>query len=112
MTKIEAIIRPEKLTEVLRALDRVQYSGIMITEIQGHGKQKGVVQQWRGDQYRVELLPKMKLELVVRDDGVDCVVDTIAEAAKTGEIGDGKIFTYAIDTALRIRTGQKGEEAT
>lgn len=111
MTKVEAIIRPEKLTDVLRALDRVQYSGITITEVQGHGKQKGVVQQWRGDEYRMELLPKMKLEIVVGDEDVDCIVDTIAGAAKTGEIGDGKIFTYKVDTAKRIRTGAENEEA-
>ena len=83
----------------------------MITEIQGHGKQKGLVQQWRGDQYRVNLLTKIKLEIVVKDVEVDKIKAAIVSAAKTGEIGDGKIFTYNINDVLRIRTGETGGSA-
>jgi nitrogen regulatory protein P-II 1 len=111
MIKIEVIIRPEKLDEVLKAIERTGYSGVMITEIKGHGKQKGLVQQWRGDQYRVTLLTKMKLEIVARDVDVDKIRTAIVSVARTGEIGDGKIFTYNINDTLRIRTGETGEEA-
>ncbi|MBI5555741.1 MAG: P-II family nitrogen regulator [Elusimicrobia bacterium] len=111
MKKIEAIIRPAKLEAVRRALEKVGYSGLMITEIEGHGKQKGVVQQWRGEKYRLELLPKLKIEMVVKNEDVERITKAIIENAKTGEIGDGKIFVSAIDEAIRIRTGEKGEIA-
>ncbi len=110
MKKIEAIIRPEKLSAVRRALEKAGHGGIMITEIEGHGKQKGITQQWRGEEYKVELLPKTKLELVVKDAEVERIVKAIIECARTGEIGDGKIFIYNIENAVRIRTGEKGEE--
>jgi nitrogen regulatory protein P-II 1 len=111
MKKIEAIIRPEKLGDVLRSLEKVGYSGISVTEIQGHGKQKGVTQQWRGERYKVDLLPKMKIEIVTKDSDAVPLAQAIAEIAKTGEIGDGKIFIYTVDYCQRIRTGEVGESA-
>ena len=111
MKKIEVIIRPEKLETVRSALEKAGCAGLMITEIEGHGKQKGVVQQWRGEKYRVELLPKTKIEVVVKDEDVDLITKTIMENARTGEIGDGKIFIYGIENAIRIRTGEKGDVA-
>lgn len=111
MKKIEAIIRPEKLEFVRRALEIAGCSGIMITEIEGHGKQKGVVQQWRGEKYKVELLPKIKIDVVVTDQYADKVIRLITDSARTGEIGDGKIFVSNIEDAVRICTGEKGESA-
>jgi nitrogen regulatory protein P-II 1 len=111
MRKIEAIIRPEKLGDVRGALEKAGYPGLMLTEIEGHGKQKGVTQQWRGEEYRVDLLPKVKLELVVADKDVDRIVQTITTAAKTGSVGDGKIFISEVKEVVRIRTGEKGEAA-
>ncbi len=111
MKKIEVIIRPEKLESVQRALEKVGYSGLMISEIEGHGKQKGIVQQWRGEKYKVEFLPKIKIEIIVKDNEVERIIKTIVDSAKTGEIGDGKIFISPIENAVRIRTGEKGEQA-
>ncbi len=111
MKKIEVIIRPERLEAVRSALEKVGYTGLMITEIEGHGKQKGVVQQWRGEKYKVAFLPKIKIEIVVKDDKVESIIKTITDNAKTGEIGDGKIFVYNIENAIRIRTGERGESA-
>ena len=111
MKKIEAIIRPEKLDEVRHALENIGCSGIMISEIEGHGKQKGIVQQWRGEKYRVELLSKIKIETVVKDADVKKVVKTIIDIAKTGDIGDGKIFISPVDNAIRIRTEEEGDGA-
>jgi nitrogen regulatory protein P-II 1 len=111
MKRIEAIIRPEKLDAVRAALEKVGYSGLMISEVEGHGKQKGVVQQWRGEKYKVDLLPKIKLEIIVRDQELERTVKTITDNAKTGEIGDGKIFVSNVENAIRIRTGERGEDA-
>ena len=111
MKKIEAIIRPEKLESVRNALKKVSSPGLMITEIEGHGQQKGITQQWRGKKYKVELLPKMKIEIVVNDKDVERITKAIADSAKTGAIGDGKIFIYNIENTIRIRTGEKGEAA-
>lgn len=111
MKRIEAIIRPEKLDAVRSALEKAGCGGLMISEIEGHGKQKGVVQQWRGEKYRVEILPKLKIEIVVKDADVERVTKTIIDNVKTGEIGDGKIFISNIENAIRIRTGEKGEVA-
>jgi nitrogen regulatory protein P-II 1 len=111
MKKIEAIIRPEKLDEVLKSIETTGYSGVMITEIKGHGKQKGIVQQWRGGEYRVNFLTKIKLEIVAKNKDVEKIKTAIASVAKTGEIGDGKIFVYEISDAYKIRTGETGEEA-
>jgi nitrogen regulatory protein P-II 1 len=111
MKKIEAIIRPEMLDVVRKSIEGIGCSGLMITEIEGHGKQKGVIQQWRGEKYKVELLPKVKIEIVVSDKDVDRVTQSITASARTGEIGDGKIFISTMDDAIRIRTGEKGDIA-
>jgi nitrogen regulatory protein P-II 1 len=111
MKKIEVIIRPEKLESVRCALEKVGYSGLMISEIEGHGRQKGIVQQWRGEKYKVEFLPKIKIEIIVKDNEVERIIKTIVDSAKTGEIGDGKIFISPVENAVRIRTGEKGEQA-
>ncbi len=111
MKKIEAIIRPEKIDDVRQAIEAVGYPGITITEAQGHGKQKGVVQQWRGESYRVEFLPKVKLELVVGDGDVERIVQAIIQSAKTGAVGDGKIFVSDVRDVIKIRTGERGEGA-
>ena len=111
MKRIEAIIRPEKLDAVRTALERAGCSGVMISEIEGHGKQQGITQQWRGEKYRVDLLPKIRVEVVVKDNEVNRIADAIIAAAKTGEIGDGKIFVSQVETAIRIRTGEKGDPA-
>ena len=111
MFKVEAIIRPEKLEAVRQGLEKVGYSGLMISEIEGHGKQKGVVQQWRGEKYRQELIPKIKVEVVVKDSELERIIGKIVEMARTGEIGDGKIFVSPVVAAVRIRTGEKGETA-
>jgi len=111
MKRVEAIVRPEKLDALRTALERAGCSGIMISEIEGHGKQQGITQQWRGEKYRVDLLPKMKVEVIVKDGEVDRIAGVIIASAKTGEIGDGKIFVSPVDTAIRIRTGEKGDPA-
>lgn len=111
MKKIEAIIRPEKIDTVRIALESVGCTGLMLSEIEGHGKQKGIEQQWRGERYRVELLPKIRLEIVTTDDKVDRIISAILSVAKTGEIGDGKIFVYPVEDVIKIRTGEKGEKA-
>ena len=111
MKKIEAIVRPEKLDEVRKAIEAVGYPGLTITEAEGHGKQKGLVQQWRGETYRVEFLPKVKLEIVVGDADVDRIVQAVIKAAKTGAVGDGKIFVSDVRDVIKIRTGERGEAA-
>jgi nitrogen regulatory protein P-II 1 len=111
MKKIEAIVRPEKVDEVRRALEKAGYPGLTVTEVEGHGKQKGVTRQWRGESYKVDLLPKVKLEVVVSDKDADRTISAISSAAKTGSVGDGKIFVSDIKDVVRIRTGDRGEEA-
>lgn len=111
MKKIEAIIRPEKLDTVRKELDKSGYPGIMITEIEGHGKQKGIEQQWRGEKYKVEFLPKIKIEIVVKDSEVDRIISALLQTARTGVVGDGKIFVSDVKDAVRIRTGERGEKA-
>ena len=111
MKKIEAIIRPEKLDEVRKQLDKSGYPGIMITEIEGHGKQKGIEQQWRGEKYKVDFLPKVKIEIVAKDSDADRILSTIMQTARTGAVGDGKIFVLDVQDAVRIRTGDRGEKA-
>jgi nitrogen regulatory protein P-II 1 len=105
------VVRPQSLDLVLGALQDAGYPGVMVTEIEGHGKQKGVSQQWRGQEYKVDLLPKVKLEVVVTDKEVDNIVSKIQKAAQTGQIGDGKIFISDIKDAIRIRTGDRGDNA-
>ncbi len=111
MKKIEAIVRPEKLDDVLAALESAGYAGVMITEIRGHGKQKGIIQQWRGGQYRVSFLPKVKVEVVAKNGDSEKIKNAILKAARTGDIGDGKIFVYEISEVMKIRTGETGEDA-
>ena len=111
MKKIEAIIRPEKLDEVKRALEVSGYPGITITQIEGHGKQKGVTQQWRGEVYKVDLLSKTKVEIVASDKDQEKIVSAIQKVAGTGSVGDGKIFITNVDEAIRIRTGERGDKA-
>lgn len=111
MKKIEAIIRPEKLDSIRMALEASGYPGITLSEIEGHGKQKGTVQQWRGEKYKVDFLPKVKLEIVCQDEELEKIVETILEAASTGGVGDGKIFIYDVAQVVRIRTREKGEKA-
>ena len=111
MKKIEAIIRPFKLEDVKIALVNSGIVGMTVSEVRGFGRQKGQVERYRGSEFTVEVLQKLKVEVVVEDEKVNSVIDAIAEAAKTGEIGDGKIFITSIDSVVRIRTGDKDEEA-
>ena len=111
MKKIEAIIKPFKLDEVKEALHDVGVSGITVTEARGFGRQKGHTELYRGAEYVVDFLPKVKLEVVVDDALVDRVVEAIASAAQTGRIGDGKIFVIPVEAAIRIRTGERGADA-
>jgi nitrogen regulatory protein P-II 1 len=111
MKKVEAIIKPFKLDDVKEALHEVGVSGITVTEAKGFGRQKGHTELYRGAEYVVDFLPKVKLEVVVADEIVDRVVDAISGAAQTGRIGDGKIFVIAVEKAVRIRTGELDEAA-
>jgi nitrogen regulatory protein P-II 1 len=109
MKKVEAIIKPFKLDDVKSALSEVGVQGMTVTEVRGFGRQKGHKEVYRGAEYVVELVPKIKIEVVVPDQTMTRVVETIASAAKTGKIGDGKIFVIPIEEAVRIRTGERGE---
>jgi nitrogen regulatory protein P-II 1 len=109
--RVEAIIRPEKLSVVKAALEDLSHAGMTLTEVRGHGVQRGVTEQWRGRTFPVEYLTKVKIELVVRDEDVDELIGRIVEAARTGEVGDGKIFVSPVARAVRIRTGESGDEA-
>ncbi|MGK2739925.1 P-II family nitrogen regulator [Tepidicaulis sp. LMO-SS28] len=111
MKKIEAIIKPFKLDEVKEALQEVGLQGITVTEAKGFGRQKGHTELYRGAEYVVDFLPKVKVEVVLNDDMVDKAVEAIQQAARTGRIGDGKIFISNVEEALRIRTGETGSEA-
>ena len=111
MKKVEAIIKPFKLDEVKEALHRLGVQGLTVTEVKGFGRQKGHTELYRGAEYVVDFLPKIKLEVVVSDETVDGVVQAIVEAANTGRIGDGKIFILPLGEAIRIRTGERGAEA-
>ena len=111
MKKIEAIIKPFKLDDVKEALNKIGVQGISVMEIKGYGRQKGHTELYRGAEYVVDFLPKLKLDIVVADDKVDEVVEAVIDAAKTGKIGDGKIFVSSLDEVVRIRTGERGESA-
>ena len=111
MTKVECILRPGKLEDVKDALNKYGIHGMTVTQVIGCGLQKGRKEVYRGTEYSINLLPKVKLEIVVKDGDVDEVVKIISETARSGEIGDGKIFTYRIENAIRIRTGETGETA-
>jgi nitrogen regulatory protein PII len=111
MKKIEAIIKPFKLDEVKDALNSIDVHGMTVTEVKGFGRQKGHIEVYRGTEYEVNFLPKIKVEVVVADSIMDKVISTIMDKARTGEIGDGKIFIYSLEDVIRIRTGDKGEAA-
>jgi len=111
MKKIEAIIREEKLDIIRKALDDTGYYGMTVTEVSGRGKQGGVTLQWRVGEYHVDFLPKLKIELVVLDEDVGKILNVITNSARTGEKGDGKIFVIPVDNAVRVRTGEEGDNA-
>lgn len=111
MTKIEAVIRVDAVETVIEKLGLIGVSGITKTEVEGHGKQKGIVEQFRGKEYRLPFIPKIKLEIVVKDLQVDDVINTVINCCQTGEIGDGKIFISEIKDVIRVRTGERGEKA-
>lgn len=111
MKKIEAIIQPFKLEDVKEALKEIGVDGMTIIEVRGHGRQKGHKEVYRGQEYQVDLLPKVKIELVVPDARLDEVTQTLMKAARSGKIGDGKIFVYAVEEAIRIRNDDRGEAA-
>ncbi len=111
MQKVEAVIKPFKLDEVKEALDAIGIQGITVSEVKGFGRQKGHTELYRGAEYTVDLVPKLKLDIVVRDDQLDAVVEALTTAANTGKIGDGKIFVTQVVDIVRIRTGERGEAA-
>ncbi|AEK59083.1 MULTISPECIES: P-II family nitrogen regulator [Acidithiobacillus] len=111
MKKIEAIIKPFKLDDVREALQELGIAGMTVTEVKGFGRQKGHTELYRGAEYVVDFLPKVKIEVVLPDDLAERAVDAIQEAARTGKIGDGKIFVYPVERVIRIRTGEEGDEA-
>ena len=111
MKKIEAIIKPFKLDEIKEALQEIGLQGITVIEAKGFGRQKGHTELYRGAEYIVDFLPKVKIELILDDDQLDAAIDAIQKSAHTGRIGDGKIFISSIDEAIRIRTGERGSEA-
>lgn len=111
MKEITAVIRPDKLEVVKEALQEIQCNGVTVTEVKGRGRQLGITESYRGRDYKVDLLPKTRLEIIVNDEDVDTVVDTIVKTAQTGDIGDGKIFVAPVEEVIRIRTGERGEKA-
>ena len=112
MKHIKAILQPEKLADVRAGLAKSKcYRGTIITDVMGQGTQKGIIQAWRGEKFQTDLIPKVQIDLVVKDDEVEEIVKTIYQSARTGEIGDGKIFVYNIEEAIRIRTGETGDNA-
>ena len=111
MKKIEAIIKPHRLEDVKSALTQVGVQGLTVSEIRGFGRQKGHKEQYRGAEYTIDLVPKVKIEIVVSDAGLQAAVEAILRSARTGEIGDGKIFVSNLESVMRIRTGEKGEAA-
>jgi nitrogen regulatory protein P-II 1 len=111
MKKVEAIIKPFKLDEVREALSEIGITGLTVAEVKGFGRQKGHTELYRGAEYVVDFLPKVKIEVVLADDLVERAIETISRAARTGKIGDGKIFVTAVEQVIRIRTGESGESA-
>ncbi len=111
MKKIEAIIKPHKLEEVKEALNEIGIKGMTVTEVKGYGRQKGHKEIYRGAEYQVDFMPKVKIEIVIEKDQTDQVVETIVKSARTGKIGDGKIFILPVEEVIRIRTGEQGAEA-
>lgn len=111
MKKLEVIIREEKLYDVVEALEKLGYPGLTMYPVEGRGKQKGIVEQFRGRKYQIPFLPKVKIEVIVKDHDCEKIINAIRETAFTGEIGDGKIFVYPVTDVIRIRTGERGEFA-
>jgi nitrogen regulatory protein P-II 1 len=111
MKKIEAIIKPFKLDEVKNALTKIGVQGMTVTEVKGFGRQKGHTESYRGTEYAIDFLPKSKIEIIIPDEFVTPVIETIERAAKTGKIGDGKIFLSSVEEVIRIRTGERGKDA-
>ncbi|MFT6345058.1 MAG: nitrogen regulatory protein P-II 1 [Paraglaciecola sp.] len=111
MKKIEAVIKPFKMDDVREALSEVGVNGMTVTEVKGFGRQKGHTELYRGAEYNVDFLPKVKVELIVADDQVERCIETIMKTAQTGKIGDGKIFVYEVERVIRIRTGEENEDA-
>lgn len=111
MKKVEAIVKPFKLDDVKESLKEIGIQGLTVTEVKGFGRQKGHTELYRGAEYVIDFLPKIKLEIVVSDDMVSKVIDAIMDSAKTGKIGDGKIFVLPMEEVIRIRTGERGDEA-
>jgi len=111
MKKIEAIVRSEKVSEIRTALEKINYAGLTITQVDGHGNQKGTVQKWKGIEHKMTIIPKTKIEIIAKDNDTKDIVEVILSAARTGAIGDGKIFVSTIDEVIKIRTGQYGESA-
>jgi nitrogen regulatory protein P-II 2 len=111
MKLVQAIIKPFKLDDVREALSKIGIEGLTVSEAKGFGRQKGHTEVYRGAEYEVDLLPKISLEMAIRDDQLDSVVDTISDSAQTGKIGDGKIFVFELEQAIRIRTGEEGDAA-
>ncbi len=111
MKKLEMVIKPEKLDDLKVILDECQANGIMITNIMGYGAQKGFKRIYRGNEYFVNLLPKVKVETVVNDNTAEIIIDKVTKEISTGNIGDGKIFVYNVEDAIRVRTGERGDEA-
>ena len=111
MKKIEAIIKPFKLEEVKNALTKIGVQGMTVTEVKGFGRQKGHTESYRGTEYEIDFLPKSKIEIIITDNLVTQVIETIERAAKTGKIGDGKIFLSQVEDIIRIRTGERGKDA-
>jgi len=111
MKKIEAVIQPHKLEDVKEALKAIGIDGMTVTEVRGHGRQKGHKEIYRGQEYQVDLLPKIKLEMVIPDARYDEVISTLVSSARTGKIGDGKVFVYDVAEAIRIRNDERGESA-
>lgn len=111
MKRIEVIVNPDRVPAVLASFVKGGYTGVMITEIEGHGKQKGLTQQWRGETYKMDFLQKTKLETIVRDADAERLIETIVKSVRTGEVGDGKIFISPVEDAVRIRTSERGDSA-
>jgi nitrogen regulatory protein P-II 1 len=111
MKKVEAIVRPEMLSVVRKALEELGVKGVTITQVLGHGAQRGITQQWKGNSYKVDLLPKVELKMIITDSLLEPVLQAIAESARTGQVGDGKVFVSSIEEVMRVRTGERGEGA-
>ena len=111
MKKVEAVIRPFKLDDVREALSEIGVRGMTLTEVKGYGRQKGHTELYRGSEYKIDFLPKIKIEIIAKDSMVESIVSTIIKASKTGQVGDGKIFVYPVEDVVRVRTEESGEDA-